>query len=62
MQLGLCGAAAQYLWHKSEWPSMSRWTNDVISGAGFTGTVPLLTAMKAHEIAFPRFISSLRTI
>lgn len=41
---------------------MSWWTNDVISGAGFTGTVPLLSAMNADEIAFPRFVSSLRTI
>lgn len=41
---------------------MSWWTNDVISGAGFTGTVPLLSAMNADEIAFPRFVSFLRTI
>lgn len=47
---------------QSEWPSMSWWTNDVISGAGFTGTVPLLSAMNADEIAFPRFVSFLRTI
>lgn len=33
--------------HGSQWPCMSPWTNDVISGAGFTGTVPPLSAMNA---------------
>lgn len=41
---------------------MSWWTDDVSSGAGSTGTGPLLSAMNADEIAFPRFVSSLRTI
>lgn len=40
--------------HQSQWPCMSLWTNDVISGAGFTGTVPPLSAMNADETASPK--------
>lgn len=57
--LGLRGAAAQYL--RSSLSGLV-WTNDAISGAGFAGTVPLLSAMNADEIAFLRHVSPLRTI
>lgn len=57
--LGLCGAAVQDL-HAS--PSGLVWTNDAIPGAGFAGTVPLLSAMNADEIAFLRRVSPLGTI
>lgn len=46
----------------SQWPHMSLWANDVISGAGFTGTVPPLSAMNADDIALLRHVSSLRTV